>query len=170
MTRAEFFSLCSVLLFSVSVCITAATFYWNRLHSRRESAARMHAYWRSQEMNAVRSLVFDAIRDDRNGGTRLKELIAYFVSDGRLDDPADRPAWSTLIGFFCDLEIGMSCGLVDEGVAYRFFGDSHFRHYWPALKKIIDAEREQREVAIDQQWMVDLESLATRFRKLAKRR
>ena len=168
MTLGEIISLCSLSIFSLSLSLSAWTFFQQRRTSGRAQAARLHELWWSDDMMAVRDKVFALCRDHARGGPTAAALVAYYEHPLEQAEPPGRAAFAKLVGFFDNLEACIDGGLVDERLAWRLFCDAHYHDYQPLIAAVREAICSHRGRELPP-WLAMTMDLEARFKRQAAR-
>ena len=132
MNFAETLSICSLTVVSLSFGLTVWSFVQQTRASRVTQTERLHEVWWGSEMMETRETVY-ALRKDPS---RVEAIAAYYHSPLTVSDPPGRQAFSKLIGFFCNIEICLRTGLLNEELTSNLFGEAHYADYQPLIAKL----------------------------------
>ena len=139
MKTAIILQACSVIIFSISVTLSLWSFAFQFRSSRVTQTERLHETWWTAEMLKTRNVVYSLCRDMAKDPTRLAELVAYYESPLTMVEPPGRSEFDRLIGFFCNLEICLDAGVIDQRLTTRLFAESHYADYQPLIAVVRDA-------------------------------
>jgi hypothetical protein len=116
---------------------------WNFAFKFRSSRVtlteRLHETWWTPEMMQTRNIVFGLCRDMAKDPSCLDALVAYYESPLTIPEPPGRTEFDKLIGFFCNLEICLDTGVIDEKLTTRLFAEAHYADYQPLIALVRDA-------------------------------
>jgi hypothetical protein len=133
MKTAIYLQCCSLIIFSLSVTISVWSFSYHFRSSRVTQTERLHETWWTAEMMQTRNIVYGLCRDLAKDKSCLAHLVAYYESPLTTTEPPGRSEFAKLIGFFCNLEICLDSGVVDEKLATRLFAEAHYADYQPLI-------------------------------------
>ncbi len=165
MTTSEILSVCSIVVFSLSLALSIWNFSSNLRSSRVTQTGRLHEAWWSKEMMETRDTVFAMCRQLATDNRPADELVAYYLHPLTTPEPAGRAAFSRLVGFFCNVEICLASGVIDDRLTCRLFAESHYADYLPLIAKVRTAilqESSNQKIPHWLQMTIDLEKRFTR--------
>jgi hypothetical protein len=128
-----FLQSCSLIVFSLSLTLSVWNFAYQFRSSRVAQTERLHETWWTIEMMQTRNIVFGLCRDLTKDPSRLASLVAYYESPLTTTEPPGRSEFAKLIGFFCNLEICLDAGVIDEKLTTRLFAEAHYADYQPLI-------------------------------------
>jgi hypothetical protein len=165
MTTSEILSVCSLIVFSMSLALSIWNFSYNLRSSRVTQTGRLHEAWWSKEMMETRNVVFGMCRSLAKDDTSADDLVAYYLRPLTTPEPECRAAFARLVGFFCNVEICLASRVIDERLTCRLFAESHYADYLPLIAKVRTAilrEASDHKIPHWLQMTIDLEK---RFRR-----
>jgi hypothetical protein len=139
MKTAIILQACSVIIFSISVTLSLWSFSYQFRASRVTQTERLHETWWTTEMMHTRDVVYGLCRDLSRDPSCLAALVAYYESPLISTEPPGRSEFARLIGFFCNLEICLDAGVIDEKLTTRLFAEAHYADYQPLIALVRDA-------------------------------
>ena len=139
MKTAIFLQCCSLIIFSLSVTLSVWSFAYQFRSSRVTQTERLHETWWTTEMMHTRDIVYGLCRDLKKDPSCLAHLVAYYESPLTTTEPPGRSEFAGLIGFFCNLEICLDSGVVDERLTTRLFAEAHYADYQPLIALVRDS-------------------------------
>lgn len=139
MKTAIFLQACSLIVFSLSLTLSVWSFTFQFRSSRVTQTERLHETWWTTEMMQTRNTVYGICRDVGKDPSRLAALVAYYESPLTTTEPPGRTEFDRLIGFFCNLEICLDAGVIDEKLTTRLFAEAHYADYQPLIALVRDA-------------------------------
>ncbi len=139
MKIAIFLQACSLIVFSLSLSLSVWSFAYQFRSSRVTQTQRLHESWWTTEMMQTRDIVYGLCRDLAKDPSRHARLVAYYESPLTEPEPPGRAEFGKLIGFFCNLEICLQSGVIDEKLATRLFAEAHYSDYQPLIESVREA-------------------------------
>jgi hypothetical protein len=136
MSTAEIVSICSLTVFSLSLSLSVWSFAYNLRSSRVTQTERLHEVWWTNEMVETRNEVFAMCRGMAGDDSAVKALVAYYKAPLTTAEPPGRAAFAKLVGFFCNIEICLSSGVIDEHLTCRLFAEAHYADYQPLMERL----------------------------------
>ena len=136
MTVAETISICSLSMICLSFGLTVQTYVQQTRSSRVAQTERLHEVWWSSDMMETREIVYALRKDPSREFAHVEAIAAYYHSPLTEPDPPGRAAFSKLIGFFCNLEICLRTGVLNEELTCSLFGEAHYADYQPLIAKL----------------------------------
>jgi hypothetical protein len=133
MKTAIILQACSLIIFSLSVTLSVWSFAYQFRSSRVTQTERLHEAWWTTEMMQTRDIVYGLCRDLAKDRSCLADLVAYYESPLTTAEPPGRSEFSKLIGFFCNLQICLDSGVIDEKLTTRLFAEAHYADYQPLI-------------------------------------
>ncbi len=164
MTTAIVLQLCSIIIFSISLAVSVWSFAFQFRSSRVTHTERLHEAWWTAEMMQIRNVVYGLCRELARDPACVADLVAYYESPLSTPEPPGRPEFAKLIGFFCNLEICLESGVIDEKLACRLFAEAHYADYQPliALLRVSILQCASRHGKLPQ-WLEMTRDLERRF-------
>ena len=139
MTSAEILSVCSLTVFTLSLLLSIWNFAYTLRSSRVTQTERLHEVWWTREMIETRDEVYAMCRAFALDPTSADPLIEYYQHPLSTPEPPGRAAFSKLVGFFCNLEICLASGVLDNRLATRLFAEAHYADYQPLIHRLREA-------------------------------
>jgi hypothetical protein len=96
----------------------------------------LHEVWWSNEMVETRNEAFAMRKAMITDDSAVRALADYYRAPLTTAEPPGRAAFSKLVGFFCNIEICLSAGVLDERLACRLFAESHYADYLPLIERL----------------------------------
>jgi len=165
MTTSEILSVCSLIVFSMSLALSIWNFSYNLRSSRVTQTGRLHEAWWSKEMIETRNVVFGMCRSLAKDDTSADDLIAYYLRPLTTPEPAGRAAFAKLLGFFSNVEICLESGVLDERLTCRLFSEAHYADYYPLIAKVRTAILQDTGDRGMPHWLQMTIDLEKRFRR-----
>jgi len=166
MKTAIFLQSCSLIIFSLSVALSVWSFAYQFRSSRVTQTERLHEFWWTADMMQTRDVVYGLCRDYEKDPACLASLVAYYESPLTTIEPPGRSEFAKLIGFFCNLEICLDTGVIDEKLTTRLFAEAHYADYQPLIALVRDATLKSASRAGKlPQWLEMTRDLERRFRR-----
>jgi hypothetical protein len=139
MKIAIFLQACSLIVFSLSLTLSVWNITYQFRSSRVSQTERLHETWWTPEMMKTRTIVYGLCRELAKHPSCLADLVAYYESPLTTAEPPGRTEFDKLIGFFCNLEICLDSGVVDERLTTRLFAEAHYADYQPLIALVRDS-------------------------------
>jgi hypothetical protein len=167
MKVAIYLQVCSLIVFSLSLTLSVWSFAYQFRSSRVGQTQRLHEAWWTLEMMQTRDVVYGLCRDLARDPSRHAKLVAYYESPLTEPEPPGRAEFGKLIGFFCNIEICLQAGVIDEKLTTRLFAEAHYADYQPLIESVREAIlRCSRHHGKLPQWLqmtLDLEQRFSRY-------
>lgn len=164
MNTAIILQLYSLSIFSLSLAVSIWSFAFQFRSSRVTHTERLHeAFWTIGMMH-TRDVVYGLCRKLAQDPACVADLVAYYESPLTTPEPPGRPEFAKLIGFFCNLEICLESGVIDEKLTFRLFAEAHYADYQPliALLRVSLLQCTRRKGKLPQ-WLEMTRDLERRF-------
>jgi hypothetical protein len=130
---------CSLIIFSLSLTLSVWNYSFQFRSSRVNQTERLHETWWTTDMMRTRDVVYGLCREVATDPSRLAGLVAYYEAPLTTAEPPGRSEFNKLIGFFCNLEICLDSGVIDENLTTRLFAEAHYADYQPLIAIVREA-------------------------------